>query len=118
MSHAIFTATVVDLDEGSHGELAAKFIVDAENKKRAAADPPINPLPVTPWADLKASYLTVLGHTLDRAHENYIKQQADQQASQDELNARWLEGGESERAAALAQLPAVPEAEAHDEETP
>ena len=109
MSHAIFTVAVAGLDEGSHGELAAKFIVDGENEKRAAADPPVDPLPVTPWADLKASYLTVLGSTLDRAHENYIKQQADQQASEDKLNARWLEGGESERAAALSQLPAVPE---------
>lgn len=111
MSHAIFTATVVDLDEGSHGELAAKFIVDAENQKRAAADPPIDPLPVTPWAELKASYLTVLGSTLDRAHENYIKQQADKQAAEDKLNARWLEGGESERAASLAALPPAPVAE-------
>lgn len=108
MSHAIFTVSVVDLDQGTHGELAAQFIVDAENKKRAAADPPINPLPVTPWADLKASYLTVLGHTLDRAHENYIKQQADKQALDDELDARWLEGGESERAASLAALPPAP----------
>lgn len=111
MSHAIFTATVVDLDEGSHGELAAKFIVDAENQKRAAADPPIDPLPVTPWAELKASYLTVLGSTLDRAHENYIKQQADKQAAEDKLKARWLEGGESERAASLAALPPAPVAE-------
>ena len=111
MSHAIFTATVVDLDEGSHGELAAKFIVDAENQKRAAADPPIDPLPVTPWVELKASYLTVLGSTLDRAHENYIKQQADKQAAEDKLNARWLEGGESERAASLAALPPAPVAE-------
>lgn len=111
MSHAIFTATVVDLDEGSHGELAAKFIVNAENQKRAAADPPIDPLPVTPWAELKASYLTVLGSTLDRAHENYIKQQADKQAAEDKLNARWLEGGESERAASLAALPPAPVAE-------
>jgi len=118
MSHAVFTATVVDLDEGTHGELAAKFIVDSENENRAAAEPPIDPLPVTPWADLKTSYLTVLGNTLDRAHENYIKQQADKQAADDELNVRWLEGGEAERSAALASLPAVPETEEHDEETP
>ena len=109
MSHAIFTVTVVDLDEGTHGALAAKFIVDNENEKRASQEPPVDPLPITPWADLKASYLTVLTATIQSAHENYIKQQADQQAAEDELNTRWLEGGEAERAAALAQLPAVPE---------
>ena len=109
MSHAIFTVTVVDLDEGTHGALAAKFIVDKENEKRASQEPPVDPLPVTPWADLKASYLTVLTATIQSAHENYIKQQADQQAADDELNTRWLEGGEAERAAALAQLPVAPE---------
>ncbi len=114
MSHATFTVTVVDLDEGTHGALAAKFIVDNENEKRAAQDPPVDPLPVTPWADLKASYLTVLTATIQSAHENYIKQQADQQAAEDELNTRWLEGGEAERAAALAQLPAVPEEHHHE----
>jgi len=116
MSHAVFTATVVDLDEGTHGELAAKFIVDSENEKRAAAEPPIDPLPVTPWASLKASYLTVLGNTLDRAHKNYIEQQASKQAADDELDSRWLEGGEAERTAALAALPAAPEEVHHDSE--
>lgn len=108
MSHAIFTVTVANLDQGTHGELAAKYIVDSENKKRAAAKPPIEPLPIAPWEELKASYLTVLGNTLDRAHENYIEQQANQQASDDKLNLRWLEGGESQRAAALSQLPEAP----------
>lgn len=108
MPHASFTITVVDLDEGSHGELAAKFIVDNENEKRLAADPPLPVLPVTPWADLKASYLTVLTATIQSAHLNYIKQQADKQAADDELDVRWLEGGESERAAALSSLPPAP----------
>jgi len=107
MSHAIFTVTVVDLEEGTHGALAAKFIVDKENEKRHAAEPPELQLPTVPWANLESSYLQVLTSTIQSAHENYIKQQADQQASQDELNARWLEGGEAERAAAIAALPPV-----------
>jgi len=109
MSHAIFTVTVVDLEEGTHGALAAKFIVDKENEKRLAAEPPELQLPTVPWANLESSYLQVLTATIQSAHENYIKQQADQQASEDELNTRWLEGGEAERAAALAQLPEIPE---------
>ena len=116
MAHAIFTITVVDLDEGSHGALAAQFIVDNENEKRLAADPPLPVLPVTPWADLKASYLTVLTATIQSAHVNYIKQQADKQAADDELDSRWLEGGEAERSAALAALPDVPVHEEHQPE--
>ena len=129
MSHSTFTVTVVDLNEGTHGALAAKFIVDKENEKRAAQEPPVDPLPVEPWADLKASYLTVLTATIQSAHENYIKQQADKQAADDELTERWMVGGEADRAAALAALPAVgtpvevvahegePEVH-HEEETP
>ena len=47
MSHATFTVTAQDLVEGSHDELAAQFIVDSENEKRAAQDPPVDLLPVT-----------------------------------------------------------------------
>lgn len=129
MSHSIFTVTVVDLDEGTHGALAAKFIVDKENEKRASQEPAADPLPVTPWADLKASYLTVLTATIQSAHENYIVQQANEQAATDELSERWMVGGEAERAAALAALPPAgtpvevvahegePEGH-HEEETP
>jgi len=112
MSHAVFTISVADLDDGTHGALAAKFIVDSENETRAAAEPPVDPLPVSPWADLKASYLVVLTATVQRAHDSYIQQQADKQAADDELAERWTVGGEAERSAAIAALPAAPE---HDE---
>ena len=109
MPHAEFTVTVTGLEEGSHGALAAKFIVDAENTNREAADPPIALLPVVPFATLVTSYLTVLDATLERAHGSYITQQANKEAADEELNKRWLEGGEAERTAALAALPAIPE---------
>ena len=72
-----------------------------------AAEPPELQLPTVPWANLESSYLQVLTSTIQSAHENYIKQQADLQASEDELNTRWLKGGEAERAAAIAALPPV-----------
>jgi hypothetical protein len=109
MPHAEFTVTVVDLAEGSHGELAAQFIVDSENEKRAAFEPPIDPLPVAPFAALVDSYLIVLSATITRAHGNYIVQQAAQQSAIDKLDQRWLEGGSADRAASLAQLPPAPE---------
>ncbi len=117
MSHAEFTVTVVDLDPDTHGELAAKFIVDTENEKRASMDPPEELLPVSPWEALKASYLSVLSSTINSAHLNYIQQQSTKQAADDQLNERWMVGGESERTAALAALPPVGtpiEAVAHD----
>ena len=113
MSHAVFAVTVTELEDGTHGALAAKFIVDTENEKRLAMEVPLPELPVTPWADLKASYLTVLTATLQSAHDSYIKQQGEAQAAEDELNVRWLEGGEAERTAALAALPDAP---AHEED--
>lgn len=109
MSHATFSVsdggTIV---EGSHDELAAKFIVDQHN---AGLDPEggETPLPVAPFADLVASYLTVLSATITAANISYVKQQAEAQALHDALNAKWLEGGEAERSAAIAALPDVPE---------
>ena len=109
MAHAEFTVTEIDLDQGSHGELAALYIVNGENEKRAAFDPPIEPLPIEPFTALVSSYLTVLSATITRAHGNYIKQQAEQQSAIEKLDQRWLEGGETQRAASLAQLPPAPE---------
>ena len=105
MSHATFTVTTTDLIEGSHDELAAKFIVDSENATREAADPPIDPLPTTPFADLVTSYLTILGNTLNRANISYVQQQANAQSVADSLDTRWEQAGEAERATAIAAMP-------------
>ena len=109
MAHASFTVTDGGtIVEGSHDELAAKFIVDQHNN---GLDPEggETPLPVTPFASLVASYLTVLSATITSANLSYVKQQADSQAMHDALTAKWLEGGEAERSAAIAALPDVPE---------
>ena len=114
MSHAAFSVSDGGtIEAGSHDELAARFIVTQHN---AGLDPEggETPLPVTPFASLVASYLSVLSATITAANISYVKQQSDAQALHDALNAKWLEGGEAERAAAIAALPDVPE-EHHDE---
>ena len=109
MAHAVFTVSDDGtIEAGSHDELAARFIVDQYN---AGLDPEGGeaPLPVTPFASLVASYLTVLSATITSANLSYVKQQAEQQATAEELSGRWIEGSESERAAAIDALPEVPE---------
>ena len=109
MSHAAFSVSDGGtIEAGSHDELAARFIVDQYN---AGLDPEggETPLPVTPFASLVASYLSVLSATITSANLSYVKQQADAQATADELSGRWVEGSESERSAAIAALPEVPE---------
>ncbi len=116
MSHAAFSVSDGGtIEEGSHSELAAKYIVNLHN---AGLDPEGGeaPLPVTPFASLVASYLSVLSATITSANISYVKQQSDAQALHDALNAKWLEGGEAERAAAIAALPDIPEE--HHDETP
>ena len=116
MSHAAFSVSDGGtIEAGSHDELAARFIVTQHN---AGLDPEggETPLPVTPFASLVASYLSVLSATITSANISYVKQQADAQALHDALNAKWLEGGEAERSAAIAALPDAPEE--HHDETP
>ena len=107
MSHAVFSVSVVELEEGTHGALAAKFVVEKENVRRSKVGLPL--LPVEPWAILKASYLSFLSDVIQQAHENYIKDQAVEQAKADQLSLRWLEAGEAERTAALTALPEATE---------
>ena len=109
MAHAVFTVNDGGtIEAGSHDELAARFIVDQYN---AGLDPEggETPLPVTPFASLVASYLSVLSATITSSNISYVKQQADAQATADELSGRWVEGSEAERSAAIDALPEVPE---------
>lgn len=102
MSHAVFSVSVVDLDENTHGAMAAKFVVDAYNDSQQTNG---QTLPTSPWESLKESYLQVLSISITAAHEDYIIQQAEIQAGVDQLNKRWVAGNEAERASALSQLP-------------
>ena len=107
MSHALFTVSVAGLEEGSHDELAAKFVVEKENGLRAKANSPL--LPVETFDDLKASYVLFLESLVQQVHESYISEQATEQAKVDLLLVRWLQASEAERNAALTALPEATE---------
>lgn len=109
MSHALFTVSVAGLEEGGHDEVAAKFVVEKENSRRAKADRPL--LPVGTFVERKVSYVSLLSSLVQQAHENYIAEQATEQAKADNFASRWLEASDAEREAALAALPAATENE-------
>lgn len=78
-----FTGTPDDEDN-----MTAEWIVDTENARRAALDPPGTPLAKTPAATLKASTLEVLrDNNLTGAWANYVKQAAES-VNQDFTNAQ------------------------------
>lgn len=83
---------------------AAQYIVDNENARRAALDPPGTPLPTSPANALLASYETVLAATLSTAHDSYIVQAADADLSEQNARERWRLSSDAQRAAALAEL--------------
>jgi hypothetical protein len=53
---------------------AARHLIRLENERLAQLDPPGTPLPTSTGAELKSSYLTVLGAVLTSAHFSYIDQ--------------------------------------------
>lgn len=83
---------------------AATYIVEAENERRAAADPPETPLPYATGAELKASYLAMLESIIDRAHASYQKQSATKKLETENVKTLWQTATEAQRAAAVAAL--------------
>lgn len=81
---------------------AARFIVDQENERRAAADPVETSLPDGTNAELRDSYEVMLGQILDRAHASYIEQS--DVATLRDAKALWKDATDAQRQAALAAL--------------
>ena len=80
---------------------AARFVIDAENARRAAADPPETPLPDGTGAELKASYLGELESAVDNAHANYAK--AARKNEQDtRISNKWQDLTDDQRARIIA----------------
>jgi hypothetical protein len=83
---------------------AAKYIIDIENAKRAALDPPETPLPVGTNAEVKASYESMLLKIIDEAHNSYKKQASEQALSNNNIKTLWESATDAERAAAITAL--------------
>ena len=83
---------------------AAKYIVDLENARRAAQDPPETPLPAGNNAEYGTSYETMLLVIIANAHESYKKQQAQAEEQSESLRDLWQIATDAERQAAIAAL--------------
>ena len=94
-----FTGSPDDYDKD-----AANLIVDQENERRAALDPPLPLLPKATGAQLKSSYLIVLTDIVTAAHASYTSQAAEAQAGQANIRELWLAATNAQRAPAIAAL--------------
>ena len=83
---------------------AAQYIIDIENARRAALDPPETPLPVGTNAEVKASYESMLLEIIDRAHTSYKKQASEQALANDNIKSLWESATDAERQAAISAL--------------
>jgi hypothetical protein len=81
---------------------AAEYIVTQENARRAALDPPEDPLPMSTNGELKNSYEVVLTAILVGAHASYINQS--DVASLAEIKALWGPASDAQRNAARSAL--------------
>jgi hypothetical protein len=100
---ATFTITISDVDVDADTD-AAQYIVDQENARRAAADPPEDPLLDSNGAELKASYTTVLEQTLLAAHVSYQKQAAAAKLDVQNIRTLWQSATNAQRDAARTAL--------------
>jgi len=86
---------------------AARLIVDAENVRLAALDPPGTPLATTPASALKASYLGLLADIITNTHLSYIKQ-AGKQDERLDLVTLWRDATDAQRDSAITALGGTP----------
>ena len=78
MSAITFTSLNYTGTPDADDQRAARYIIDQENARRAALDPPGTPLEKTPGSALKANYLHLLmDDVLTNAHLSYIGQAND-----------------------------------------
>ena len=103
----IFTVTFTGADPNADAD-AALFRIDAENARRAALDPPVDPLPNGTNAEVKSSYETCLALDLDRSHASFATQAASNQSSAQNIRERWRISTRAQREAAAAELETIP----------
>lgn len=86
---------------------AARLIVTRENERRAALDPPEDPLPTSTPVEIRAGFLTVLDtQILPNAHASWIREAAEIQLAQQDVKSLWRDATDAQRAAAVAALQA------------
>lgn len=74
MSVTITSVNVVTSSLTTDEKRAMKYMIDQENARRAALDPPGAPLPTSTANERKTSYETTLVHICNQATQSYIEQ--------------------------------------------
>ena len=101
MPTAVIVANVTgSLDQ--EDRRAMLFIVNAENARRAALNPPEDPLPISTNVEIRQSYAVVQSALLTAAHLSYIEQS--DVASLAEIRELWGPASDAQRNAARAAL--------------
>jgi hypothetical protein len=85
---------------------AAKLIIQKENDRRAALDPPEAALPDGTGAELKTSYLSLLADIVANAHGSYANQAAAEKLKTQSVESLWASATDAQRTAAIAALQA------------
>lgn len=97
------TATVQLANPDNEDRRAYKHVVDTENARRAAANPPETPLPNSTAIERKNSAELLYAQRVQEMHRSYI-QQADDVTKRQIIQAFDAQPDEAKRAAALAAL--------------
>ena len=101
MPTAVIAANVTGaLDQAD--KRAMLHIINQENARRAALDPPVDPLSVVDNQAIKASYEVVQSALLIAAHLSYVEQS--DVATLAEIRALWVPASDAQRNAARAAL--------------
>lgn len=78
------------------------YVIEKENARRAALDPPGTPLPLSDNIEIRNSYEVVTTATMQAAHDSYIEQS--NVASLRDVRTVWDAATDAQRNAALAAL--------------
>ena len=102
-----FAVNITNASKESDAQ-AARYLVDRENDRRAALDPPETPLPTTPAASLLSSWEIALAQGLAAAHPGHVAMAAREAADTASHKERWAISTDAQRAASTAQLEPLP----------
>lgn len=85
-------------------KLAAIDQIEKENVRRAALETPLPALPYGTLQELAASYETLASQILDNAHNDYVRQAAEDDLNElkAQLDSLWRDATDADRQAAIA----------------
>ena len=101
MSNLIWTSDYTGTPDSGDAE-AALFAVEAANANRET------PLPTTPAAALKASYLTLMAEAVSNLHLDYANQAAVNALNLAQATERWHISSPTQRSNAVDELEPLP----------